>query len=211
MRRTRVKTAGRPRKDGNNLDVDRIVAAAWRVVDRDGLGALSTRKVAAELDVKSPALYWHVKGKQELLSLMIERVIRDSMRSPPPTLPWWEWLRAFAREQRRTLLEHRDSGQIASTAPPSEYLRTELMPQALAPMLAAGLPRAEAAAAVGALASFVLGSIIYEQSDFASKFARSFVGLEETFERGLDCFVSGLIERGKALSLQAPKAQSGGP
>jgi TetR/AcrR family transcriptional regulator, tetracycline repressor protein len=193
--RPRPKTAGRPRKDGNNLDVDRIVAAAWKVVDRDGLAALSTRKVAAELDVKSPALYWHVKGKQELLSLMLERVIRDSMRSPPPNLPWWEWLRAFAREQRRTFLKHRDSGQIVSTAPPTEYLRTQLMPQALAPMLAAGLPRPEAAAAVGALASFVLGSIIYEQSDFAGKFARSFVGLEETFERGLDCFISGLRAR----------------
>ena len=195
MLRTCVKTAGRPRKDGNNLDVDRIVVAAWKLVDRDGLAALSTRKVAAELDVKSPALYWHVKGKQALLSLMIERVIRDSMRSPPPNLPWWEWLRAFAREQRRIFLKHRDSGQIISTAPPTEYLRTQLMPQALAPMLAAGLPREEAAAAVGALASFVLGSIIYEQSGFASQFARSFVGLQETFERGLDCFIFGLKAR----------------
>ena len=126
---------------------------------------------------------------------MIERAIRDSMRSPPPNLPWWEWLRAFAQEQRRILLMHRDSGQIVSTAPPTDYLRTHLVPQALVPMLDAGLPRDEAAAAVGALASFVLGSIIYEQSDFARTFALSFVSLEETFARGLDSFIAGLQAR----------------
>ena len=207
--RSPVKTAGRPRKDTNNLDVDRIVEAAWKVVDRQGLGALSTRRVATELDVKSPALYWHVKSKRELLSLMIERTIRDSMRSPPAGLPWWEWLRGYAREHRRILLQHRDSGQIASTAPPTEYLRTRLVPQALVPMLEAGLPREEAAAAIGALASFVLGSVIYEQSDFARKFAESFVGLEETFERGLDCFITGLTERGSKW--QSVDLQPAGP
>lgn len=191
------KTAGRPRKDENNLDVDRIVEAAWAVVDREGLAALSTRKVAAELGVKSPALYWHLKSKQELLSLMLERAIRESMRSPPPDLPWWEWLRAYAREQRRMLLQHRDSGQIASIAPPTEYLRTQLMPQAMAPMLDAGLSREEAVAAVGSLASFVLGSIIYEQNESTRKFALSFIALEESFERGLDCFIRGLKERGR--------------
>lgn len=197
MARPKRKGAGRPRKDGNTLDVDRIVAAAWAVVDRDGLAALSTRRVAAELAVQSPALYWHVKSKQELLGLMIERAIRDSMRSLPSDLPWWEWLRAYAQEQRRIFLMHRDSGQIASTAPPTDYLRTRIVPQALVPMLDAGLPRDEAAAAVGALASFVLGSIIYEQSEFARKFALSFVSLEETFARGLDCFISGLRVRAK--------------
>jgi TetR/AcrR family transcriptional regulator, tetracycline repressor protein len=198
----RRNSVGRPRKDGNNLDVDRIVEAAWRVVDREGLAALSTRRVAAELEVQSPALYWHVKSKQELLSLMIERAIRDSMRSPQQDLPWWEWLRAYAQEQRRILLMHRDSGQIASTAPPTDYLRTQIVPQALVPMLDAGLPRDVAAAAVGALASFVLGSVIYEQSEFARKFAESFVSLEETFSRGLDCFIAGLRSRSKARGVR---------
>jgi hypothetical protein len=48
------------------------------------------------------------------------------------------------------------------------------------------------AAAVGSLASFVLGSIIYEQNDAFREFALSFVGLEESFERGLDAFICGL-------------------
>jgi TetR/AcrR family transcriptional regulator, tetracycline repressor protein len=192
------KTAGRPRKDGNTLDLDRIVDAAWKVVDRDGVGALSTRNVAAELDVRGPALYWHVKSKQDLMSLMIERAIRDSLRSPPENLSWWEWLRAYAHEQRRILLKHRDSGQIASAAPPTDHLRTQIMPEILAPMLRAGVPRAAATAAIGALAGFVLGSIIYEQNESARKFAQSFSPPEATFEQGLDFFIAGLKARAQA-------------
>lgn len=192
------RTAGRPRKDGNNLDLDRIVDAAWKVVDRDGVGALSTRNVAAELDVRGPALYWHVKSKQDLMSLMVERAIRDSLRSPPENLSWWEWLRAYAHEQRRILLKHRDSGQIASAAPPTEHLRTQIMPEILAPMLQAGVPRAAATAAIGALAGFVLGSIIYEQNESARKFAQSFSPPEATFEQGLDFFIAGLKGRARA-------------
>lgn len=194
-RRKAPRTAGRPRKDGNTLDLDRIVDAAWKVVDRDGVGALSTRNVAAYLDVKGPALYWHVRSKQDLMSLMIERALRDSLRSLPTDLPWWEWLRAYAREQRRILLAHRDSGQIASAAPPTDHMRTEIMPEALAPMLRAGVSRTTATAAIGALAGFVLGSIVYEQSESARKFAQSFSPPEKTFERGLDFFIAGMRSR----------------
>jgi TetR/AcrR family tetracycline transcriptional repressor len=196
-RRKAPKTAGRPKKDGNALDLDRIVDAAWKVVDRKGVSALSTRNVAAELDVRGPALYWHVKSKQDLMSLMIERALRDSLRSPPADLPWWEWLRAYAREQRRILLMHRDSGQIASAAPPTDHMRTQIMPAALAPMLRAGVPEKAATAAIGALAGFVLGSIIYEQSKPARKFALSFSPPERTFEQGLDFFIAGLRQRAK--------------
>lgn len=194
-RRSARKTAGRPRKNENALDIDRIVEAAWKVVDREGAAALSTRKVAAELDVQGPALYWHVKSKQDLMSLMIEHAIRRSTQTPPATLPWWEWLRAYAREQRRILLRHRDSGQIASIAPPTDHMRTEIIPQALAPMLRAGVPRSAAAAAIGAIAGFVLGTIIYEQSEEARKLAASFSAPEQTFELGLEFFISGLRQR----------------
>jgi TetR/AcrR family tetracycline transcriptional repressor len=200
-RRKAPRTAGRPRKDaGNTLDITRIVDAAWKVVDRDGVTALSTRNVAAELNVRGPALYWHVKNKQDLMSLMIERALRDSLRSLPTNLPWWDWLRAYAHEQRRILLSHRDSGQIASAAPPNEHMRTEIMPQVLAPLLAAGVPQEAATAAIGALAGFVLGSIIYEQSDPARKFAQSFSPPEQTFERGLDYFIAGVRARTTPLS-----------
>src|SRR3569833_1077365 len=86
-RRKAPRTPGRPpTAAGNTLDIPRIVDAAWTVVDRDGINALSTRNVAAELNVRGPALYWHVQSKQDLMSLMIEHALRDSLQSLPTKL-----------------------------------------------------------------------------------------------------------------------------
>ena len=43
--------------------VDEVVAAARRVVDRDGPQGLTMRSVADELRIKAPSLYKHVAGK----------------------------------------------------------------------------------------------------------------------------------------------------
>jgi len=56
------------------LTLERIVAAAVAVADREGLAALSMRKVAAELDVGTMSLYRYVPGKGELLDLMLDHV-----------------------------------------------------------------------------------------------------------------------------------------
>jgi TetR/AcrR family tetracycline transcriptional repressor len=43
------------------------------VLDEAGADAVTVRAVASRLDVKAPALYWHVSGKQELLDEMGDR------------------------------------------------------------------------------------------------------------------------------------------
>ncbi len=56
------------------LTLERIVSAAVGLADREGLAALSIRKVAAELDVGTMSLYRYVPGKAELLDLMVDHV-----------------------------------------------------------------------------------------------------------------------------------------
>ena len=56
------------------LSLERIVDAAVALADREGLGALSMRRVATELGVGTMSLYRHVPGKGELLDLMLDRV-----------------------------------------------------------------------------------------------------------------------------------------
>jgi TetR/AcrR family transcriptional regulator, tetracycline repressor protein len=184
--------AGRPKKGESNLDVGRIVQAAWRLVDREGVEALSTRALAAELNVKGPALYWHVRNKQQLLSLMLESALGDTIVATPANAPWWEWLQLVGREQRRTLLAHRDSGLIASRAPPTDRLRDEIFPKAMSPLMAAGFSKNEAAAAFGSMASLVLGTVIYEQDPATRAFLLSFNDPDESFDFALDAYVTGL-------------------
>src|SRR3712207_868941 len=59
------------------LGVDRIVTSAVRLADREGLAALSMRRVAAELGVGAMSLYTHVPGKGELVDLMLDAVLGE--------------------------------------------------------------------------------------------------------------------------------------
>jgi AcrR family transcriptional regulator len=68
------------------LDRATVVRAALRLLDEVGLHGLSLRKVASELGVQAPALYWHFKNKQELLDEMATTAFADNidMELPSP-------------------------------------------------------------------------------------------------------------------------------
>ena len=62
---------------------DAIVDAALAVLDDVGMDGLTVRAVAARLDVKAPALYWHVRDKKALLDEMGTRVWTEIGRAVP--------------------------------------------------------------------------------------------------------------------------------
>lgn len=196
----RAKRPGRPRKGAGGLDLERIITTAWAVVDRDGLAALSTRTLAAALNVKSPALYWYVHSKDELLSLMMEQLLQNSLDDTPPNLAWQDWLKYVARRQRTLLLSHRDGGMLASLAAPTERLRTQIFPWIMNPLLTAGLPPLQASAAAGGLAALVLGWVIYEQRPATREFVETFHTPSEGFELALENFVTGIAAKASATS-----------
>jgi TetR/AcrR family tetracycline transcriptional repressor len=57
------------------------------------------RRLATELGVSAPTLYWHVRNKRQLLDLMAEALVARAGRStsPAPGQPWWDWLAEQAR------------------------------------------------------------------------------------------------------------------
>lgn len=189
------RAAGRPRKQSAFLDPNVIVDAAWTLVERHGVEALTTRTLAAELGVQSPALYWHVPSMTALHSLMVERMLAESIRNPQPGESWQDWLNDVGKAQRRNFLSHRDSGRILAMAPPTEVTRSEVIPMLTAPLETAGFSPDAAVAAAGAIASFILGWVIYEQSTEASSYIASMVDLPSAFEFGLGAFIAGLQER----------------
>lgn len=189
------RAAGRPKKRDAFLDPGVIVEAAWRLVEQDGVDALTTRAIATMLGVKSPALYWHVPSMTALHSLMVERMLTESIRNPNAAEPWDVWLHDVGMAQRRNFLSHRDSGQILAMAPPTEVTRNQVMPMLMAPLIAAGFAQENAVAASGTFASFILGWVIYEQSTETSRYIESMVDLALAFEFGLSTLISGLKQR----------------
>ncbi|MET9291111.1 TetR/AcrR family transcriptional regulator [Streptomyces sp. NPDC003077] len=72
------------------LTLHRIVTAAVAVADTEGIGALSMRRVAAELGVGTMSLYRYVPGKAELLDLMLDEVVGiDYGPRPDPGAAGW--------------------------------------------------------------------------------------------------------------------------
>jgi AcrR family transcriptional regulator len=78
----RMKKSARQRRP---LSQDLIVDTAMRVLDAEGLDALSMRRVALDLRTGPASLYAHVANKDELLELMVDRVVGEiEVPSPEP-------------------------------------------------------------------------------------------------------------------------------
>jgi AcrR family transcriptional regulator len=82
-----------------------VVDAALRIMDDEGLDAVSMRRVAREVGVEAMSLYHHVRDKEDLLDGVCAAVMRD-FRYPDEDRPWIEVARDGAREWRRVLREH---------------------------------------------------------------------------------------------------------
>ncbi|MDX3231212.1 TetR/AcrR family transcriptional regulator [Streptomyces sp. ME19-01-6] len=64
-----------------------ILAAARRLIDRDGWEKLTIRRLAAELGIGATTLYHHVQGKDDLLILLLNHYINETERPPLPSDP----------------------------------------------------------------------------------------------------------------------------
>jgi AcrR family transcriptional regulator len=84
------------------LSLPRIVDAAVRMADAEGLEAVSMGRVAAKLGAAPMSLYRHLSGKEELLTLMVDAAWGDPPEEPGEGwragLSRWAWaMRAGAR------------------------------------------------------------------------------------------------------------------
>src|ERR687888_1010345 len=97
------------------LDRQTVVRTALRVLDEVGLDGLTLRKIAAELSVQAPALYWHFKNKQELLDDMATTLLVDSIdKFNPEGGDWVLFAETYGRGLRAMLLSHRDGAKMFS-------------------------------------------------------------------------------------------------
>jgi AcrR family transcriptional regulator len=85
---------------------DAIVTAAIQLLDREGLAALSMRKLADELGAGAASLYWHVGSKDGLLDLVMDQVIAEGKVPDPDPEHWQDQLKQIARDQRAATHRH---------------------------------------------------------------------------------------------------------
>src|SRR5499427_11110824 len=76
---------------------DAIVTAAVQLLDREGLAALSMRRLAEELGTGAASLYWHVGSKDGLLDLVFDELIGEEQIPDADPSRWQEQLKDIAR------------------------------------------------------------------------------------------------------------------
>jgi AcrR family transcriptional regulator len=145
----------------------KIVQAGLDVLDEAGLDRLTVRAVAARLSVQAPALYWHVRDRQQLVDEMATELWRQlvgELAALPEETGWQDGMRAFASSARRILLSHRDGAKVftGTYLTDTEVLRAQEEP--LARMIAQGFSLANVMRGYSLVYCFVAGFCIEEQA-----------------------------------------------
>lgn len=156
-----------PRKERSTLTREQIVAEALRLLDSEGIEALSMRKLAAALGVGATSLYWHVANRDELIELVINEVYAEVDLPDAGEVPDWQAaVRRFAHSVRSGILRHpwivSVLDHIAAGYPGPNLMRvSEHMIQLLA---AAGFPLPETERALTTVSTYVTGIAMAEAS-----------------------------------------------
>lgn len=210
----------------------RIILAALALAEKEGIGALSMRRLAAALDVTPMSLYNHVADKAELLDLMLDYVLADVVRaSVHDTGTWEERLRAVVHRNYETWRQHSVFARVyvdGVTIGPNGLANME---RVVGLLREAGLPDHDAAHAFMALWHLIVGSILVSpvrpvdrsqvqrrgsRNDRVAVFFSALPPREipnvvavadhfsgRSFEYGLDLFVVGLHDRLRTIRQEA--------
>jgi AcrR family transcriptional regulator len=206
------------------LTRERILEAALRVMDNEGLDAVTMRRLGRELRVEAMSLYNHVEDKDAVLRGVLALVMAGFDLPQDPELDWIERVRRMARTFRELLLRHPGVIPLLSekSGPITDPRALVPIETALQTLRDAGLSESETIHAYRAVVGFVVGNVALEVAGFLNPGDAATAHLEEMaasiplesfprivellpamhacdpadeFEHGLDLLLSGLRHR----------------
>jgi AcrR family transcriptional regulator len=153
----RAPRGSRGPKPGTDLEA--IVHAAIEIADREGLEAVSMRRLAEEVGLGTMSLYTYVPGKGELLDLMLDTVHGEAVdASPPEGASLRHRLEALARSQWAFHERHPWTLSIASGRSVLGPNELDSYQSALSVVADLGLAARDAVAMVDAISLYVRGA-----------------------------------------------------
>ena len=144
----------------NELSTERILDAAQAVIDRDGDGALTFRRLGAELAVDPTAAYRHFRNKDELLLALGDRLYGEAINATfeqlLPDPDWRTLLRVNAHALRDCLMQHPKLAMVISVRVTQGQHEAQAIERMLAALAQTGLPTRELVGIQRAFADTVL-------------------------------------------------------
>ena len=156
--------------DRGGLTREQIIDTAIALVDDEGVGALSMRRLGAAMGVEAMALYRYVDGREDLLDAMV-----DSITAPVELVAadevdlhggWRGYLWRLAHHMRDLAVRHPNVFPLVATRnPAAPWLRPPLrnldvVEEFLDTLLTSGFDERQAATVYRGFASFLLGHLL---------------------------------------------------
>jgi TetR/AcrR family tetracycline transcriptional repressor len=145
-----------------------VLETALALGNREGLDALSVRRLARELGVTPMALYRYVESKEEMLEGIIELAFAE-FELPRESRDWRDEMRALAHSFRDLLIKHPAVTALFSMHPAdSDSISANgarIVEHVLGVLRRAGFPPREAALIEGECERFILGLVMLEMND----------------------------------------------
>ncbi len=106
-----------PRRKGRlPLSRERVLRTAIDVADRDGIEAVTMRRLGHELGVEAMALYRHVADKDALVEGMVDLLIGE-IQVPGDAADWKAAIRGRAMSAREVLRRHQWAPRLIASRP----------------------------------------------------------------------------------------------
>ncbi len=144
------------------LTRERIITAAVELIEREGVDAVSMRRIATELGSGVMSLYNHVPSKAALLDGVAERVISSIDVTSEPGASWADEVRAQARAFRQIARAYPRCTMVAVSRPTMSTSEPPPVEHALATLRSAGFVEEDALRIVRAFVAYVVGSLLRE-------------------------------------------------
>ncbi len=147
-----------------------IVEAAIDLIDREGLAALSMRRLGSELSVEAMALYRYINGREDLLEAVVDgltsRIHLSDEMDLGPHGGWQAYLQELAHQVRDLAFAHPQVFPLIATRhPAAPWLRPPLrsldvVEDFLDVLIGHGFSDDEAVAAYRTFTSFLIGHLL---------------------------------------------------
>ena len=145
------------------LTRDAILDAAIALLDREGMTALSMRRLGAELGVEAMSLYNHVPSKDALLDGIHERILL-SLEPPGQARSWQAFARHQAHALHRALVAHPHAIPLFATRPAATPAAIAQLDRYLEVLMRAGFKPTVALSLVQLVAQLVVGHTMWSLS-----------------------------------------------
>ena len=189
------------------LSRERIASVALELIDANGLGGLSMRKLGAEIGVEAMSLYHYIENKNDLLDAVVDHLYGEiDLPTSIDPLDWEQAIRRGLRAFLSVLLAHESALELFASRSVRSENSIRVLHWAHERFVGVGLSVEEAHKALHLAVSFAMGHAVNEigagmapepadgvSDEMSAYFAQiDQISADDMFEAGLDLLVAGI-------------------